>query len=320
MNVSDSGKSGKRAIAIGIDLGTTYSLLSYLDPAGRPISLPSSSGDLLTPSAVIVDEDEIVVGREAVKASAYNPECYAEWFSSGTWGVWQFSARFTVTTCPPEILSALVLERLRLDAEKRLGPVEPGGDHGPSLLRRDASQSDPRRGQASRLERSRHHQRAPRPPPWRADGSVGFLGCEGPHASRASGCSCTILAGARSMLPLLEITPDKFRTLATDGDVRLGGKDFDQAIVDHIAECFLSEHGLDPRSDPCDMAQLWRDAQDVKHALSEHTKDDDRVFSCGDSHEVGHYSARVFSADGALAAAHGRDFDTRRSAGGAHMG
>src|SRR5208337_673440 len=71
---------------------------------------------------------------------------------------------------------------------------------------------------------------------------------------------------------VLEQDGDRFQTLATDGDVRLGGKDFDERLVNHVAQQFLDAHGVDPRSEPQDAAQLWLDAQEAKHALSERTK------------------------------------------------
>ncbi len=108
-------------LSIGIDLGTTYCVVAHIDATGRPVSIPNDSGDLLTPSAVLVDEDQIVVGKEAVKASVLHPHAYAECFKRD-----MGNAVFRRTVCgqkvPPEILSALILDRLRRDAQKRVGP------------------------------------------------------------------------------------------------------------------------------------------------------------------------------------------------------
>lgn len=279
MNVSDSPKRATRPIAIGIDLGTTFSLLSYLDGAGRPISLPSSSGDLLTPSAVIVDEDEIVVGREAVKASAYNPDCYAECFKRDMGRV---AVQHPVHGhhVPPEIFSALVLERLKLDAEQRLGPVREAVITVPAYfdeMRRKATQDAGEIAGWKVLDIINEPTAAAMACGWER----GLFGMRSTACEPTERVLVYDLGGGTFDVTLLEITAEKFRTLATDGDVRLGGKDFDQALVDHIAERFLAEHGLDPRGDPCDLAQLWRDAQDVKHALSEHTKASTVCFHAG---------------------------------------
>ena len=55
--------------AVGIDLGTTYSLAAHLDHTGRPVSLRSAEGDLTTPSVVLFDDEDVVVGKEALKAA-----------------------------------------------------------------------------------------------------------------------------------------------------------------------------------------------------------------------------------------------------------
>ena len=80
------------------------------------------------------------------------------------------------------------------------------------------------------------------------------------------------LGGGTFDVTVLEHDGDRFQTLATDGDVRLGGKDFDERLVNHVAQQFVDAHGIDPRSDPHDAAQLWLNMQEVKHALSERTK------------------------------------------------
>ncbi len=279
MNASDSPERATRPIAIGIDLGTTFSLLSYLDAAGRPISLPSSSGELLTPSAVIVDEDEIVVGREAVKASAYNPDCYAECFKRDMGRV-AIQHAVHGHHVPPEIFSALVLERLKLDAEKRLGPVREAVITVPAYfdeMRRKATQDAGEIAGWKVLDIINEPTAAAMACGWER----GLFGMRSTACEPIERVLVYDLGGGTFDVTLLEITSDKFRTLATDGDVRLGGKDFDQALVDHIAERFLAEHGLDPRGDACDLAQLWRDAQDVKHALSEHTKASTVCFHAG---------------------------------------
>ena len=80
------------------------------------------------------------------------------------------------------------------------------------------------------------------------------------------------LGGGTFDVTILEIAGSQFRTLATDGDVLLGGKDFDERLVNYVAEQFVAAQGVDPRSDPQDAAQLWIDAQEAKHTLTERSK------------------------------------------------
>jgi len=89
------------------------------------------------------------------------------------------------------------------------------------------------------------------------------------------------LGGGTFDVTILEIQGRLFRTLATDGDVQLGGKDFDERLVDHLAKSFLGSHGIDPRSDARDAAQLRLDAQEAKHALSERQKTTVVMFHAG---------------------------------------
>ena len=66
----------------------------------------------------------------------------------------------------------------------------------------------------------------------------------------------------------MRLAAGKVQTLATDGDVQLGGHDWDQRLVDYAAECFLKTHQLDPRQDPATLNRLYLDAMEAKHTLS----------------------------------------------------
>ena len=66
----------------------------------------------------------------------------------------------------------------------------------------------------------------------------------------------------------MEIRGNEFNALATDGDVRLGGYDWDQRLVDLVAEGFSREQGFDPREDPDAAGKLWLECEDAKRTLS----------------------------------------------------
>ena len=76
------------------------------------------------------------------------------------------------------------------------------------------------------------------------------------------------LGGGTFDVTLLRLAAGKVQTLATDGDVQLGGHDWDQRLVDYAAECFLKTHQLDPRQDPAALNRLYLDAMEAKHTLS----------------------------------------------------
>ena len=72
------------------------------------------------------------------------------------------------------------------------------------------------------------------------------------------------LGGGTFDATVLRLTAGKVQTLATDGDVQLGGHDWDQRLVDYAAECFLKTHQLDPRQDPATLNRLYLDAMEAK--------------------------------------------------------
>ncbi len=265
---------------IGIDLGTTYSVIAHLDASGRPVTIINNQGDLLTPSAVFFDRDEVVVGREAVRAAVMEPDAYAECFKRDM-GSPVYHRKVRGVDVPTEVLSAFVLDRLKADAELRLGPVRQAVITVPAFFdetRRKATQDAGRLAGLEVLDIINE--------PTAAAVAFGYQqGFFGPAAAAAGTRPMRVLVydlgGGTFDVTILEIAPDGFRALATDGDVRLGGKDWDERLVDHLAGQFAAEHGLDPRSDPQDAAQLWLDAQEAKHTLSERSRAMVMVFHAG---------------------------------------
>jgi molecular chaperone DnaK len=242
-------------------------LIAYLDATGRPATIANSSGDLLTPSAVFVDQDDLIVGKEAVKSAALSPNGYAECFKRDV-GSLHFHHKLQNFDVPPEVLSAFVLERLKKDAERRIGPVRKVVITVPAFFdetRRRATQEAGRLAGLEVLDIINE--------PTAAAVAYGHMrGFFDPARASSSAWHEKVviydLGGGTFDVTILEIDGTRFRALATDGDVRLGGKDFDERLVNHLAEKFREAHGVDPRSDPQDAAQLWLDAQDAKHTLS----------------------------------------------------
>ncbi|MCH8922859.1 MAG: Hsp70 family protein, partial [Planctomycetes bacterium] len=76
------------------------------------------------------------------------------------------------------------------------------------------------------------------------------------------------LGGGTFDVTLLELRPGDLRTLSTDGDTHLGGRDWDQQLADHAADAFAAQHGTDPREDPGSLVRLMRAIEEAKHTLS----------------------------------------------------
>ncbi len=271
MSAGELPPSPKKRTPIGIDLGTTYSVVAYLDATGRPTTVLNGTGDLLTPSALFFDDDGLLVGKEAVKNCVFSPDSYVECFKRDMGS--EFGRRsIHGVKVPPEILSAFVLERLKQDAERRLGPVSRAVITVPAFFdetRRKATQDAGRLVNLEVLDIINE--------PTAAAVAYGYLHGRFGDGSAAGDATPTRilvydLGGGTFDVTILELAGAQFRTLATDGDVLLGGKDFDERLVNYVAEQFLAAQGIDPRSDPQDAAQLWIDAQEAKHTLTERTK------------------------------------------------
>jgi molecular chaperone DnaK len=251
---------------IGIDLGTTFSVIAFLDESGRPVSIANDAGDFLTPTAVSVDDGAILIGKEAVKQAVFEPEVFADCFKRDM-GRREFHRPIAKQLVPPEVLSGLVLKRLKQDAERRLGSIEQVVITVPAFFdetRRRATQEAGRIAGLDVLDIINE--------PTAAAVAFGFQ-----SALKNERVLVYDLGGGTFDVTVLEITGPEtgrrtFRTLATDGDVQLGGRDFDERLVDHVAEAFLTVHRSDPRSDPHDAAQLWQEVQVAKHTLSGRTK------------------------------------------------
>src|SRR5215510_11117550 len=107
--------------AVGIDLGTTYSAVAYIDDTGRPVTMVNAEGDLVTPSVVLFEGDQVVAGKEALKAMATEAEFVAQ-CAKRELGERIFHKSLHGRHYPPEALQAFVLNKLRQDATRQIGP------------------------------------------------------------------------------------------------------------------------------------------------------------------------------------------------------
>ena len=109
---------------VGIDLGTTYCAVSHLDDRGRPVTVPNRDGDILTPSAVyLTDDGNAVVGQPALDLAMEQPERVATMIKRRM-GLPDYGRAVAGKTFRPETLSAIILRKLVLDAERHLGPIK----------------------------------------------------------------------------------------------------------------------------------------------------------------------------------------------------
>jgi len=261
--------------AIGIDLGTTNSAVSYLDDLRRPQTIVNAEGDKMTPSVVLLEDDEVIVGKEAVKAMATEMEFIAQ-CAKRDLGERSFHKPLRGKQFPPEVLQAFILNKIREDTQQVLGPIQKVVITVPAYFdesRRKATQDAGYIAGFEVLDIINE--------PTAAAVAYGFY--QG-HLAKQTGVNLLgkdgegwkilvyDLGGGTFDVTVMEIGGGHFKTLATDGDVELGGHDWDARLVDHVCEQFKESFGHDPRDDMNALGRLWRECEDAKRTLSARQK------------------------------------------------
>jgi molecular chaperone HscC len=247
-------------VHVGIDLGTTYSLVAVVQN-GEPKIIPNSLGEMLTPSAVNVDGDRVLVGRAARARALTHPEETAVSFKRdmGTDRKYQLSGR----TFTPEELSALVLAELKRDAEAALGvAVEEAVVTVPAYfgeLQRRATRH------ACDLA-GLHVERIINEP------TAAALAYGLHHRSRELRAVVLDLGGGTFDVTALEIMEGVIEIQASAGDTRLGGEDFVDVMVEHCLEWLAKERGAELANDAVGRARLREACELAKRRLSDATE------------------------------------------------
>ena len=251
--------------AVGIDLGTTFSVVAHLDSQGRPWTIASQEGDPTTPSVVLFDDGQVIVGSEAAKAAEFEPGSVAS-FAKRDMGNRHFHRAIGGEHLPPEVIQALILKKLKEDAVLKLGDFTKAVVTVPAYFnepRRRRTQDAGRMAGLDVLDIINE--------PTAAAIAYGvqqqFLDEQG-CSSRRETILVYDLGGGTFDVTLLQIDGQSYTAIATGGDVFLGGIDWDRRIADLVAERFQAEHGVDPREDAIAMQSLLGEAEDGKRSLS----------------------------------------------------
>jgi len=264
---------------IGIDLGTTYSVVSTLDSNGIPQTVPNAEGDLTTPSVVLYESNgEIVVGREAKVAAMAIPESVAVDVKRYM-GDELYPKPVGGQSRSPVEISTEILKKLKIDAEAKLGPVKGCVITVPAYFdegRRHATAKAAEGAGLKVLDVINEPTAAALSYAYKHLVDTGGLS-PGKSAleselSKEKTVLVYDLGGGTFDVTLLRINGPDFRVLATDGDIQLGGRDWDRTLGDVLAEQFVKEYGEDPRSDSISVEALLRTAEEIKLNLSSRLK------------------------------------------------
>ncbi len=260
---------------VGIDLGTTFSGIAYVDRAGRPVSVPNRDGSFVTPSVVMIGSNrEIKVGEVARRAAIEHPDLVAVNFKRDM-GDKFYHQPVGGKEFSPEALSALVLRRLREDFESQIGPVRGAVITVPAYfgdLRRKATQDAGRIAALDVVDIINEPTAAALANAFRQYLEAGGSSIRFEIAAIAATAPSTTLVfdlgGGTFDATIIRINGEHFNVLATGGEVRLGGVDFDRRLAMRLADDFEKHHGHDARKDENAKALLFATAEQVKIALS----------------------------------------------------
>src|ERR1700736_6771454 len=235
--------------AVGIDLGTTFSAVAHIDSYGKPQIIPNSENERITPSVILFDNMNVVVGTLARNSAVAEPEKIVDFIKREIGkSKSQFHREFNGKKYSAEELSALILRKLKNDAEKYLKEAVTD-----AVITVPAYFND-----------------AERTATITAGQLAGFnvlqIVNEPTAAALAYGLdkldeNQTVfvfdLGGGTFDVTIMRIEGHKIDIIATNGDHRLGGKDWDDALVNFVAEEFDRAHGENPLLD----LQSYQDLQ-----------------------------------------------------------
>ena len=251
------------ARAVGIDLGTTNSVVAVLE-AGEPAVIPNSEGQRTTPSVVGFSKNgEILVGEVAKRQAITNPDrtirSVKRHMGAKDWSVEIDAKRWTA-----QEVSAQILGKLKRDAESYLGDsVTQAVITVPAYFDDAQRQATKEAGQIAGLEVLRIINE-----PTAAALAYGLDKQEtGDHTVLVFD-----LGGGTFDVSLLEIGEGVFEVKATHGDTNLGGDDWDQRIIDWMVTEFKNGHGVDLAQDRMALQRLKESAEKAKIELSQVTE------------------------------------------------
>ena len=241
--------------AVGIDLGTTNSVVAVLE-GGEPTVIANAEGNRTTPSIVAFKADDVLVGELAKRQAITNPDNTVRSIKRDIGTNWK--ENFEGKDYTPQEISARILQKLKRDAEAYLGDdVTEAVITVPAYFNDAQRQATKDAGKIAGLDVLRIINE-----PTAASLSYGL-------DKKESGTIVVYdLGGGTFDVSVLEIGDGVFEVKSTNGDTFLGGEDFDTKIVEFLVEEFKKENGVDLKSDNLALQRLKEAAEKAKIELS----------------------------------------------------
>ena len=245
---------------VGIDLGTTFSAIAHVNEHAQPEIVTNAESDRITPSVIMFEDDLITVGKIAKQNAVAVPEQIVE-FVKREMGKSKedYFREFDGRKYSAEELSALILQKLKQDAEAYLGAdITDAVITVPAYFRDAEREATRNAGQIAGLNVLQVLNE-----PTAAAIAYGLdqLGSD-------QNVFVFDLGGGTFDVTVMKVSGSKIEMIATNGDHRLGGKDWDDKIILYVAEMFANEHGEDPLLDSHAYQDIQGRAIEAKESLS----------------------------------------------------
>ena len=246
-------------VAVGIDLGTTYSAVAVQNEDGHVTVLKNSDGNTVTPSVLYFQEDgSVLVGEEAKAMLDMGDENVASFFKRRM-GDTRYTQRFHGRNYSATDLSAILLEKLKKDAEAALGEPITGAVITVPAYFDDA----PRKATVEAAERAGLKVLRIINEPTSAALAYGLKNFKNTQTVMVYD-----LGGGTFDVSLVQISENEVRVLATDGDHALGGRDWDERLIRYVVDQFQHEYGMNPLEDAALNQELLIRSENAKRQLS----------------------------------------------------
>lgn len=260
----------------GIDLGTTYSCIARVDDTARAEVIKNNDGDNITPSVVEFDGDNVIVGSDAKSEAVLNPENTVMLVKT-LMGKTDFAINYNGEDKTPEEISAFILRKLTQDASEQLGvEVKDVVITCPAYFGTAERTATKNAGKIAGL-------------------NVLEIISEPTAAALYYGCAKeqnekTILVydlgGGTFDVTIMRISSDKIQVICSDGDHDLGGKNWDEVLIEYLADQFVKKIGYDIEFDEYAKQDLRLKAEKIKKQLTSRSQAGDLLEVMGSREKV----------------------------------
>ncbi|MBS0205934.1 MAG: Hsp70 family protein [Planctomycetes bacterium] len=254
--------------SVGIDLGTTYSALAYLNDKLIPMVAPVGDGSPVMPSAVFFDDEDVVVGQFALQQSKAMADRLVQYIKGKIGQRWR--GTFQGIEHTPETISAIILGELLKRAGTKTGRIESAVITVPACFTERQRKSTQQAGELAKLKVLGTLNE-----PMAAAlmfGRMFQLDAEKDTALRTDKpqhIAVYDLGGGTFDVTIIRVTPDAMQELTTNGDRQLGGRDWDQCLFTHVADEWKRRYSVDVSSDPQAAQDLILACERAKRELGE---------------------------------------------------